>query len=246
LNPRVWSPRDVLDCTLAALQSREAALRTEQAVRGLDALREVELHPLIAEAFGAAGLGVFAEQPYPVPPSRRAKRSQRERCDLVLTPSPDLRIRDEVDMARTFDAGLGTLFEPLAPALARGTGQIDPEEAFWIEVKTVGQFTYTHGVPEPNGAYGAELRGALHDLTKLEEDAVIRSAALLLVLFAASPEVASHDGGVIAARALEKGLPLASRLEGGFPVLDRIGNRWCSVQVFEVRCTRWIERVSEG
>ncbi|MCC6284900.1 MAG: hypothetical protein IT439_06290 [Phycisphaerales bacterium] len=241
----MWSTRDILDCTLASLSAREAMLRAEQAVRGLDALREIELHPLLAGSLRATGLGVFAEQPYPVPPTRRARRSERERCDLVLTPGPDLHVRDEVDAAKTLDAAVGTLFGPIAPAISRPPGEIDPGDAFWLEIKTVGQFTYTQGVPGPNGAYGTELRAALSDLSKLEEDAMIRTGALLLVLFVAAPEVASHDAGVVASRALERGLPVASRIEGGFPILDRIGNRWCSVQVFEVRCTRWIERVSE-
>src|SRR5205814_35332 len=69
----MWRPDQIADIAGAALRERAGALRLEQAVRGLDALAEVEFHPILADAMAAAGFGVACEFPYPGQPGRRSR-----------------------------------------------------------------------------------------------------------------------------------------------------------------------------
>lgn len=71
----VWSLADMADVVRDALEERERSLRDEQAVRGLDSLDEVALHPMIAGALDTLGFGVLREQPYPHEWSRKAART---------------------------------------------------------------------------------------------------------------------------------------------------------------------------
>jgi hypothetical protein len=105
-----WSWSALADALAAGLARAADAIELEQAVRGLDACGELELHPVLQAALRDAGYGVFPEQRFPRDRNRR-KRSAGARCDLVVTP----------------DAGM-----PLDEA-ALG-------EALWIEIKVVAQF----------------------------------------------------------------------------------------------------------
>jgi len=105
-----WSWSALADALAAGLARAADAIELDQAVRGLDACGELELHPILQTALRDAGYGVFPEQRFPRDRSRR-KRSAGARCDLVLTP----------DAATPLDdAALG--------------------EALWIEIKVVAQF----------------------------------------------------------------------------------------------------------
>jgi len=105
-----WSWSALADALAAGLARAADAVELEQAVSGLDACSELELHPILQAALRDAGYGVFAEQRFPRDRTRR-KRSAGARCDLVVTP----------DAATPLDdAALG--------------------EALWIEVKVVAQF----------------------------------------------------------------------------------------------------------
>jgi hypothetical protein len=57
----VWSLPDIADAIREGLSARAEALDREQAVFGLDALEEVHLHPILAEALAAASYGVTRE-----------------------------------------------------------------------------------------------------------------------------------------------------------------------------------------
>src|SRR5690606_6705856 len=107
----MWRPDQLpimlVDLAADALRNRSQELAAEQAVYGLDALSEVEFHPILAAAFRAAGLGVWPEQPYPGHPGKRPKRVERERCDLVLTESPDAPLRDPVAHRNELEAASG-------------------------------------------------------------------------------------------------------------------------------------------
>jgi hypothetical protein len=105
-----WSWSALADALAAGLARAAEALEIEQAVRGLDACAELELHPVLKTALRDAGYGVFAEQRFPRDRDRR-KRSAGSRCDIVVTP----------------DAG--------TPLVDGALG-----EALWIEVKVVAQF----------------------------------------------------------------------------------------------------------
>jgi hypothetical protein len=231
----MWRLPDIAQIATHALKARNDALRLEQAVRGLDAMDEVEFHPLLAAGFESAGYGVVREHPYPGEPQRRPRHAQRERCDLVLTPSRGTPIRDPVAELRTQDAAAGTLFEPLAQTLSIAPG-IPPAEALWLEVKLVGQFSCAAGIPGPNASYTSELLTLpAADIRKLSRDGSIRHAALLLIHFSEDQAIAEHDLGVFLRRCLERNLPIGTPELERFPVADRIGNRLCTLVLVPVR-----------
>ncbi len=252
LKEPTWRTDDLAQIAADALRARSEELRLEQAVRGLDALPEVGLHPILAAGFGQAGLRVFAEWPYPGEPERRARPSERERCDLVLTTGE--RLIDPVQELKERDRAAGTLFDPelldARGASAAGTPAgsapceagdgprthaTAPGEAYWLEVKTVGQHTYSYGVPGPNHAYSAELiAGPTEDAIKLEWDPAIRHCGVLVVLFTEDERTAEHDLSVLMHRLLDREIPVASHAVRQFGIPDVIGNRVCSVALVPV------------
>lgn len=241
----------ILDGAAAALREEEARWAVEQAARGLDSLAEVDLHPVLAAGFAAAGWGVAREQPYPAEWKRKKPRrgalpedTERQRCDLVILPSPGQCLRDGLVVARAVEsdraAAAGTLFQPLGPAPEAGTGRggrevVESEDGYWLEVKVVGQYCYSLGVPGPNSAYGGELvRGVCADVRKLRDDPGIVRCGVLLVLFAADAIVAENDLTILAHKCLDRGLPIRSPLRERVAIPDRIGNTLCEVCLIEV------------
>src|SRR5690606_38954816 len=128
----------------AHLSVAEADLAAQQAVRGLDALDEVHLHRILAAAVESVGCGVLREVPYPGEaagrPSRgrRPRRSERERCDLVLTPLPGQPLADPVEALVERDRVEATLFAQLAdepaPIPLGEPAPCSPEDALWLEI----------------------------------------------------------------------------------------------------------------
>jgi len=184
----------------------------------------------------------------------------RMRCDLVLTSEPGLTLDDSLiaEKRRRAEAKelAGTLFESLgeshlAPGavslapnhnhepLARAVqAVVTPEDAFWLEIKLVGQFSYSSGVPGANRTYSSELtRNPLADLKKLAADERICHAGVLLVVFTADEKIARHDLRVLADRALDRDLPvpLTGPIVRGFAVPDRIGNAHCTLCLLPLR-----------
>lgn len=208
-----WSGAEIVDALAAGLGRIEADLAREQAVCGIDSLDEVELHPHLARAVADHGFGVHREVRYPGARSRR-NRSEGRRCDLVLT--PDGRALSEPDAEATlFD-------DPAAVPL---------DEAFWLEVKTLSQFTQSGA----NASWSNELLATVgDDIAKLASDEGIRHGALLIVLFAASDEVVDHDLDVWQDRCLSRSLPIGAPWRRRMPVLDRLGNTVCSLSLYAV------------
>ncbi len=210
------SPPDIADAITAGLKARAALDDLEQAVYGSDSLPELKLHPLVQAALREAGYGVFPEQRYPsdwINP----KRSEGLRCDVVLT-------RDAGGPGLRDPRTRGTLFDTL--------DAVDPEAAYWLEVKTVSQHT-TDG---PFRGYSRELLSPVaDDVKKLWADSLIFHSGLLLLLFTESREVAEHDLLAWFDRCLKRGYPVASPSARGFEIGNRIGNGWCEVAVFGVR-----------
>jgi hypothetical protein len=210
----IFSPADIADAAEAGLRRRADAIDHEQAVRGLDVLDEVALHPVLAEAFAAAGYGVHREQRYP-DDRRRRRETEGERCDFVLT--PDAR--------------------PLRATEARSTlfdraDAVEPADALWLEMKVVAQ----HGEEGANARYATELLSTVRrDVTKLSKDAGILQAMLLIVLFVADERVAEHDLGIWQDRCLRRGLPIGAPSRRAFAIADRIGNRVCTAAVYPVQ-----------
>lgn len=208
-DPWIWDA--VADALAAGLGRAAADVEREQAVRGLDARAELELHPLLRDALRAAGFGVAAEVRFPRD-RPRPRRTEGARCDMVLTP------------------GGRPLEDPGAQlGLFAAADAVPLTEAAWIEVKVVAQFREGG----PNRAYAAALqRPVWGDVEKLAADPDIRLAAALLLLFTADVEVATHDLGVWSAGARQRGLPLAPAVRRDVAIGDRLGNRLCTAAVF--------------
>ncbi len=233
----IWSASELLASAAHGLRRADAALRREQAVHGIDALGEVQLHPFLASGLRDSGLGVLREHPYPGVVSRRPQRHERSRCDLVILPRPGLKLRDPVEELVQADAKSATLFAHLRELPEPNA--IGSRDAYWIEIKSVGQSTYTQGVPGPNRAYSSEItRAHTDDLAKLAQEALIERGALLVVLFTHDQETANHDLRIAAARAIDQGLPLRSPETTSFEIPDRIGNQWCTLSLIEISPVR--------
>ena len=209
-----WSAAIIADAVCAGLTAHAQAEDLEQVVYGLDHLDELGLHPLIHKSLADAGLGVWPEGRYPGHWAKQRK-SEGLRCDVVLTPDKlplrDPEIRD-------------TLFDQL-PAC-------DPEEAYWLEIKTVAQYE----IGGPFRRYTSELLSSVaQDLKKLWGDGVICHGGLLLVLFVQSKDVADHDLFAWQRRCLDRGYPIGPSALRGFPIANRIGNAYCGMGMFAVR-----------
>lgn len=215
----MWSPADITDALETGLRDHASRLDLEQAVYGLDALDELGLHPILADCLQRAGYGVQREQRYPAD-CRRRLVSEGERCDFVLT--PDHRALAPYDLVKHEQ----TLFDP--------SDAVPADEAFWMEVKVVAQFT-TEG---PNRQYASQLLSNVrHDVSKLSKDRDILHAGLLIVLWTANERIARHDLEIWHQRCLDRALPVALPSVRVLPITDRIGNGVCAVGVARVSHT---------
>lgn len=193
-----------------ALQLREQELRLEQAVYGLDSLPEVSLHQLLAAAL-CMHYEVAREVYYPSTVGRRL--AQRARCDLVLSPK-----------------GSPLRLDTVPADLFTSANQTPPEESLWIEVKAAWQFR----APEHrHGGYGAQWRQAIiQDLRKMEQEARIAEAALLLVVFNESQQVLEKDLELFEVVLAQKEVLAGFRQVRSVPIPDRIGHHFCSIAIW--------------
>ncbi|MHC5026254.1 MAG: hypothetical protein ACYTGR_05765 [Planctomycetota bacterium] len=209
----MWSTADIADALEAGIACAAASLDVEQAVMGLDARDEVELHPVLADSLHEAGYGVAREQRYPAD-RRKRKGSEGERCDLVLTPES----RPLVES----DAG-ETLFA--AP------DAVDIDEAFWLEVKVVHQYLQEGA----NANYSSQLLSTVRgDVTKLSKAEDILHAGLLIMLFVATPMIAEHDLGIWQDKCLERSLPIAAPSVRHVELANRLGHACCTLALYPV------------
>jgi len=161
------------------------------------------------------GFGVYPEQRYPSDRAARRRKSEGKRCDIVLT--ADSRPLAEPDAE-------ATLFMP--------DDAVPLEAAYWLEIKTVSQFT-TDG-PFPH--YAKELLSCVReDIRKLAQDRLIFHAGLLLVLFTENEQVAQHDLAAWEAKCIERGYPVAPPLQRSFAITERLGNALCTAALVPVR-----------
>jgi len=208
-----WSWHELADALTKGLVTAAAEVELEQAVRGLDARSELELHPLLHASLRAAGYGVHPEQRFPRERGKR-RRSEGVRCDMVVTPG-----------------GLALEAEETQLGLFAPRQTVGLEQALWLEVKAVAQFKEQR----PNRAYAAALqRPVWKDVEKLAADPGIVHAAVLLILFTADAATAEHDLGVWAGRASLLGLPLWPRVQRSLAIGDRRGNKLCTLALFPI------------
>ncbi len=233
----------IADALAGALAAAEMRLIDEQAPLGLDALDEVALHPIIAEGLSGSagsGWGVHREALYPGDHDEAdlAADSDRQRCDIVLTDRPGLALLDPVHADRRVRAATDTLFAELAPAMEADSAAnaVRPEDAFWVEIKSVAQIAYRDGVPGPNRSYASEMvNGPAADVCKLIGDGIITRAAAALVLFTEDDAIAAHDAHQTAHALLDMGLPVGIPEIRSVPIADRAGNASATIAVFPIR-----------
>jgi hypothetical protein len=218
----MWQAVSIVRIVTDGLERAASDREREDAVSGIDRLEETQLQPLIAEALHRAGLGVWPEQRYPADRIHR-RRSQGRRCDLVLTDSITLSpVRALAVADSAADPSKKISERPDAPL---------PPDAFWLEIKTVAQFT----AEGPARDYSPRLLGDVAaDVGKMASDPDIRYAGVLLVLFTRDRETARHDLLAWQLRCSEKDLPVFSPAVGGFCLNDRVGNGHATVALFPV------------
>ena len=208
-----WSPADIADAVTRGLEQQAAALDDERAVHGLDVLEEVQLHPHIAGALGEAGFGVHREERYPADRARR-RRSEGERCDFVLTPG-----------------GRDLCADDRPPTLFDAPDAVMLDDAFWLEMKVVAQYT----AEGPNPRYAPHLLSTVRgDVTKLSKDRGILHAGFLMVLFVSDPDIATHDMSIWETRCLKLGLPIGAPSRRSLPINNRAGHDHAVLQVYPV------------
>jgi hypothetical protein len=218
----MWSIADITDALAEGLAAHFRGLDDEHAIYGLDAHAELAVHPVLADVFRAAGFGVHQEQRYPSDRSKKL-RSQGDRCDIVLTPAPGARPLATPDRAPT-------LFDP--------ADAVELDEAFWLEIKVISQFT-TDG---PNARYSSELMSPVRrDVAKLSRDKRIVHAGVLIVMFVVNHAIAEHDLGVWQDRCLTRGAPIGSPSVRFVPMTDRHGNALCAVALYPINRMAWQE-----
>jgi hypothetical protein len=232
----MWWMSEILRHALEGVRAFDAEQTRSQSVYGVDALKEVALHHVLAEALSAAGFGVVREAVYPGEMAAGVRRSARARCDLVLLPEPGQALEDPAHEQSVLSAGADTLFAGVADRMGPVPGMVPASEACWIEVKAVAQHAFIDGVPVPNPAYAEQLRrGPLTDMVKLARDPSIWTGAALVVLFCENEDIARHDLGRVGHALLDADLPLASPEFGGVAIDDRAGNAWCGMGLYPVR-----------
>jgi len=263
----VWTLDELADALAAALTEREASLTTEQTFSGLDSMSEVQLHEVMAGSLASSGWAVLREVPFPSQvrskrltkdeTSRQAaQRSERERCDLVVLPErgeggegaagggqtlldPRDDYADDLERAASLFAEVG----PGEDVSSDAAQAVRPQDAWWLEFKSVGQFSVPEsadfeggGEARANKSYSSFVSGVLRDARKLNSDPLIELAACGLVLFTAERAIAEHDLGALMHRLLDKNAPIREQVVRHLPISDRIGNAWCSIALMRVRC----------
>ena len=210
----MWDFEVVVEAAADGLRAERDRLEEEQGVLGIDALTELQVHPVLRAGLEAVG-AVQAEVRYPSG-GAKSRRSEGERCDIVLAP-----------------AGREVMVD--APAPLFGDRLVDPEDALWLEVKVVAQHVLYDGYARANRNYASELLQAVTaDITKLSREERIVHAGVLLVLFAEDEAIAMHDLGAWHRRAVEKGRAVSVPVSVGIAIPDLIGNGWCAVALARV------------
>ncbi len=207
----LWRFDEVADVLARVLTAAEADLKLEQAVYGLDAMKELALHDVLAMGLTADGTyGVTREAHYPSDFGK--KKPGRRRCDLVLTPTGrTLSNAEETDLFTPADA-------------------CPPGEALWLEVKVAHQ--YAEGGRRHSG-YGEQWRQAtVKDLAKMEAEPLVREAGLLLIVFTADEAVVEKDLELFEDVLARKEVLAGFRQVRGIDIVERIGHTRCTAALW--------------
>ena len=215
----------VADAAVAAVRVACEERDLAQEVRGVDSLPEREIQAILEAGFTAAGLHPLREVRFP----HRAGepiRSVGTRCDIVLRPEDlPLDLGDDPERLEE-DDGPG-LFDAVTPATP---DPLDPERAFWIEVKT-GAACRDLGEA---GDLSTLPKRTVVDLARLAHARNVRHAAAVVVAFGLDEETMAQDAHALDRHAAEQGLPTLGAMVRTFPLTDRHGNAAGLVAVIPV------------
>ena len=232
----MWNQAEIADLMADELRAYTETTSAKQAHAGIDSLSEVRLHPLLCQSFTKSVFGVQREVRYPSSGIASPNDSQRQRCDLVLTPCQGMTIFDPIHEHRLNDELAQTLFAGHLVNQTDNDSVCQPQEAYWIEVKVVGQFQYVDGVPMPNTVYASELTKAPKlDVIKLASEPMIHAGAILVIVFAEHEDTGPHDISHAAGIWIEQGLPISIPEIRSFPIPNYGGNEWCSIGLIPVK-----------
>ncbi|MDF1808851.1 MAG: hypothetical protein P1U42_04065 [Phycisphaerales bacterium] len=232
----MWNSLEITQLCAIQLKELEAEINSQSTYRGLDSYSEVQLHPFIHQAFTTTHFGALREICYPSASVENPTNTQRQRCDIVLTPNLKQSIFDPIDEQRTRQKAAGTLFESSALLDSPPQGTIPPEDAYWLEIKSIAQFSYVDGVPNPNSSYSSEmLNGPRTDVIKLASDPLIRHAGVLIVHFAEDQSTGIHDISAAVDHMIGLELPVSIPEFETIPIKNHAGNEYCTLGLIPVR-----------
>ena len=144
------------------------------------------------------------------PSTAGRKLTNRQRCDIVLTP---------LGRPLKLDSSPPTLFD--SPNAA------SPAEGLWLEIKVASQFREGG---ERHSGYGGQWRGAVvEDLRKMEAEPLIHEAGLALIVFNESRAVLDKDVELFEDVLVRKEVLAGFRQVRSVDILERIGHRLCSI-----------------
>lgn len=113
---------------------------------------------------------------------------------------------------------------------------VAPEDAYWLEVKSVAQYRYVDGVPGQNTTYNSEmLSGPQTDVIKLASDPQIHHAGVLVVHFAEEKHIGTHDINKAVEQMILLDLPVSIPCYEVFPITNHAGNEYCTLGLIPVR-----------
>jgi hypothetical protein len=229
------SASEILSVAIDALSAAALDIDDEQSVRGLDAMSELQLHALLGLALEDNGLGVHREAHYPSDGDAYTHATHRNRCDLALTPHPNIKLLDPASELKQLAIAQDTLFAEIPLSNPDPSTTCTPEDAMWIEIKTCAQHAYRDGVPSPNPSYAHQLvTGLQTDLCKLAADPHIWHAGVLFIVFTESETIARHDLNQAANTCMGQSLPIRSPLIATHPITDRAGNACVAAGFFPI------------
>ncbi len=205
-----WDFSTLADHLAEGIQQAESELRLEQAICGIDAKEELQLHALLGERL-KPHYEVAGEVHYPS--SKGNKLTHRQRCDLVLTPK-----------------GRPLRLDSTPPSLFDPPDQCTPSEALWLEVKAAYQFR--EGNVRHTGYTSQWTTNVVNDLRKMEAEPLIREAGLLLIVFNESAQILEKDLDLFESVLAQKEVLAGFRKVRSIPILDRIGHRLCTVALW--------------
>jgi len=225
----------IIDTTLDSLRNHAESLDFEQAVRGLDALSELQLHQFVEQGFTNAGYGINREAFYPSDGDAYTNKNHRQRCDFALTPNPDLKLHDPVVEMRQLALAQDTLFAEALQTTPDPTSTCPPEDAWWIEIKSFAQHAYRDGIPSPNPTYAHEMvTGLQTDLCKLSADPQIWHGCVLAIVFTETEAIATHDLNQAAQMCIDQDIPVRAPITASSSITNRAGNGCITTALFPV------------